>query len=235
VIVYQQHGHGHRQIVPHTMGAHHRANPAPRPGRAREIPGRTPWLTPFRVRFAAPTLAGMTLRARIRRWHSPTLFALIGLCFLLLPFATASCDNAQTTFTGAELVTRTVPQGGVVNEPGYGCAADLSRCVQSQASTLATVALAAAILGLALGIFGIARGSGWCAATGLGALLLLFREALSTYADVRFHAGYNLALLLFLWAAVLHLQRAARRGLQQVRRRKDDLNPPAPSGIVRSM
>ena len=42
---------------------------------------------------------------------SPALFALICLGFLL-PFATVSCDDARTSFTGIQLVTHTVPSGG---------------------------------------------------------------------------------------------------------------------------
>jgi hypothetical protein len=158
----------------------------------------------------------MRLRHPIHRSLSPTLFALIGLSFLL-PFATVSCDSATTTFTGAQLVTRTVPAGGPVNEPGYGCSTDLSRCVQNQASVLATVALVAAILGFALGIRGIVKGPGWCAATGLTALLLLAAQTLNIDSpDVSFHSGYNLALVLFLWAAALHAWRAARRQRAQL-------------------
>ena len=56
----------------------------------------------------------MDARALIRRWHSPVLFGLIGLCFLL-PFATVSCDGAETTFTGAQLVTWSVPEGGAID------------------------------------------------------------------------------------------------------------------------
>src|SRR5438309_10341169 len=46
---------------------------------------------------------------------SPALFALICMAFVL-PFATVSCDGAETSFTGLQLVTWTVPQGGPVSE-----------------------------------------------------------------------------------------------------------------------
>ncbi len=137
----------------------------------------------------------MTARDRLSRWLSPSLFALVGLCFLL-PFATVSWDNAKTTFTGVQLVTRTVPAGGMVSE-GADCSADLSECVQDRGSLPATVALVSAVVGLALGLAGIAKGSGWCATSGVIALLWLVEPALEPFGpDVRLHAGYDLALLL---------------------------------------
>jgi ABC-type glycerol-3-phosphate transport system permease component len=156
----------------------------------------------------------MTARDRLSRWLSPSLLALIALCFLL-PFATVSCDDARTTFTGAQLVTRTVPAGGMVNEGG-DCSADLSRCVQDRSSLPATVALVAALVGLVLGFVGITKGSGWCAALGIGALLWLVEPALEPLGpDVRLHAGYDLALLLFIGVGGLRL-----RAIRHQRRRR---------------
>jgi len=149
----------------------------------------------------------MHTRSTLRRWLSPTLFAVIGVCFLL-PFATVSCDGATTTFTGIQLVTRTVPQGGAVEE-GSDCSADLSTCVENNGSNTATLAFVVALIGLALGLFGIARGPGWCALVGLVAMLALPLEA--GFADVWFHAGYVLALILFAVTGVLHLVLALRR------------------------
>jgi hypothetical protein len=147
------------------------------------------------------------MRDRCHRWLSPSLFALIGLCFLL-PFATVSCDNATTTFTGIELVTHTVPSGGYVNR--VDCSADISVCVERNGATTATIALAAALLGLVLGVLGVARGPGWCAAVGFGALVALeFRAPLGP--DVSLHSGYWLALLLSSSVGLLHLRRAWRR------------------------
>src|SRR5438477_7786179 len=75
---------------------------------------------------------------------SPALFALICLAFVL-PFATVSCDNAKTSFTGLQLVTHTVPSGGAVHEEG-DCSGELGGCVESQGSLLAALAF-----GMALG------------------------------------------------------------------------------------
>ena len=146
----------------------------------------------------------MDARARIRRWHSPVLFGLIGLCFLL-PFATVSCGGAETTFTGAQLVTWSVPEGGAID------GVDISAQVEEEASGFAVATLAAAALGLVLGIAGL-RGGGWCAAIGLATTILMARNALTLFGpDVSFHEGYTLTLLLFLWAGVLHAARAWRR------------------------
>jgi hypothetical protein len=155
----------------------------------------------------------MTLGARIHRWHSPTIFTLIALCFLL-PFATVfanGCDSnlqSSTRFTGAQLVTHTVPAGG--RDPS--CGRDISVCVERAGATTADVAFGAAIVGLILGVLGIARGPGWCASVGLGALVVLF-GGLASLSDDDFslHAGYWLALLLFLWAGLVHLRRAWKR------------------------
>src|SRR5215831_14863078 len=155
----------------------------------------------------------MTLRTRIRRLHSPSLFTLIALCFLL-PFGTVFIDGCQsnlhstTTFTGAQLVTHTVPAGG--KDPD--CSRDISVCVERAGATTADVAFGAAIVGLVLGLLGIARGPGWCAAVGLFALVVLF-GGLASLPDDDFslHAGFWLALLLFLWAGLVHLRRARRR------------------------
>jgi hypothetical protein len=157
----------------------------------------------------------MNLNARIHRWHSPSVFTLIVLCFLL-PFGTVfvvgGCDgtnlHSSTKFTGAQLVTHTVPHGG--KDPD--CSRDISVCVERAGSTAAGVAFGAAIVGLLLGLLGIARGPGWCAFVGLGALLML-GLSLSNLEEDSFsvHGGYWLTLLLFLWAGLLHLRRAAKR------------------------
>ena len=144
------------------------------------------------------------------RSASPLLFALVGLAFLL-PFATVSCDGARTTFTGAQLVAHTVPQGGKVAEPP-DCSTEISRCVERSGSGVATAALLAAALGFVLGIVGARRGPGWCAAAGLAAVLLLGAKAVGPFGpDVTFHSGYWLTLLLFVSTTVLHGKRALAR------------------------
>jgi hypothetical protein len=158
----------------------------------------------------------MQVRPKVRRWLSPSLFALIALCFLL-PFGTVSCDTARTTFTGVQLVTWTVPAGGWVNE-GSDCIGDLGSCVEHQASFGATVALVAAAIGLLLGLLGVVRGPGWFALVGIGALLWDGLNAIGSLAGVTFRYGYVLALLLFAWVGVLHLRRAWRR----MRKRRDE-------------
>ena len=149
------------------------------------------------------------LRAAVRRWHSPTIFALIGLSFFL-PFATVSCDNAETSFNGVQLVTRTVQHGGRVDEPP-DCAADISTCVEQDASLSAEVALVAAIVGFLLGVFGVVKGPGWCAGVSLGALLNISPALDFLGPDVTTHLGFNGALALSGWAAAVHVVRAVRR------------------------
>jgi hypothetical protein len=150
----------------------------------------------------------MNLRSKRPRL-SPTLFALVGLTFVL-PFATVSCSGAETSFTGVQLLTRTVPSGGSVDE-GPECAADISDCVEDKGSVLAGAAFVAALLGLVLGIAGKAKGPGWCATGGLLAMLGIAAQAALTLAGVKFHSGYVFALLLFLCATVLHAARTVRR------------------------
>jgi hypothetical protein len=151
----------------------------------------------------------MTMRDRLHRWLSPSLFALIALCFLF-PFATVSCDNASTTFTGVQLVTHTVPRGGVLDE-APDCSTDISVCVEREAAPTATIALAAAFVGLLLGLLGVVRGPGWCAAAAVGALLVLPFEGPFLGPDVTMHGGWVLALSLSVVAACVHIRRAWRR------------------------
>jgi hypothetical protein len=167
----------------------------------------------------------MTIRKHGSRWLSPTLFALIALCFLL-PFATVSCDSASTTFTGIQLVTRTVPSGGVLSE-APDCSSDISTCVERDAANTATVALLAALAGVLLGALGIVRGPGWCAALGAVSLLVLPFQGGILGPDVNLHSGYAAALLLFVGAGLLHASRAWRRR----RRRK---KPTSPAAAARS-
>src|SRR5215472_5129285 len=152
----------------------------------------------------------MTARDRLTRWLSPSLFALTSLCFLL-PFATVSCDNATTTFSGMQLVTHTVPRGGVLHE-APDCSADISVCIERDASTTAAIALSVVLAGLLLGLLGFARGPGWCAATAFGALLVLPFEGTLVGPHVTMHAGWDLALGLSGAAGGVHVRRAWRRG-----------------------
>jgi hypothetical protein len=155
----------------------------------------------------------MTPHDHIHRWHSPSLFALIALCFLL-PFATvfvSGCDtslHSSTRFTGAQLITHTVPPGG--RDPS--CSRDISVCVERAGAYAADVAFGAAIVGLVLGLLGIARGPGWCATIGIASLVTLFAR-LSHLSEDEFslHAGFWLALLLFVWAGIVHLRRWIKR------------------------
>jgi hypothetical protein len=166
----------------------------------------------------------MSIRRHSSRWLSPSLFALIALCFLL-PFATVSCDSASTTFTGIQLVTRTVPSGGVLSE-APDCSSDISTCVERDAANTATVALLAALAGVLLGALGIVRGPGWCGALGGVALLVLPFQGPFFGPNVNLHSGYASALLLFVGAGLLHVARAWRR-----HRRRKKPKPPSPATV----
>jgi hypothetical protein len=154
---------------------------------------------------AAPSYGRAMKRPRL----SPALFGLICICFAL-PFATASCDNAKTSFTGVQLVTHTVPAGGHVDE-GSDCNADISSCVEHRGSFWATLALAMALCGLVFGLRGRERGPGWFATGGLVAMLGIAGEAVASMATVDFRVGYWLILLLFFSAMCLHGVYALRR------------------------
>jgi hypothetical protein len=160
----------------------------------------------------------MTDDPEIERWLSASLFALAALCFLL-PFATVSCDDARTTFTGMQLVTRTVPRGGALRE-GADCSSDISVCVERAAAPTATVALVAALAGVALGLLRIGRGPGWCALVGLGAIVALPFEGGWLGPKVTTHVGYDLALLLFASVWFLHVCSSGlgrRRGVRPLK------------------
>ena len=159
-----------------------------------------------------------------RRWLSPALFALIGLAFLL-PFATVSCDNAATTFTGVQLVAHAVPQGGSLAGDEYAdCHTYIGTCVEHSASGIATLALVAALVGLALGLCAITKGPGWCASIGLGAMVALPFQGGILGPDVTLRLGYDLAFWVFVAVGLLHARRAwvrrkRRRGAAPARRR----------------
>jgi len=185
------------------------------------------WRPPIRFRGrlgGAPWEArARKLGSASRRWLSPTLFALIALCFLL-PFATVSCDNAETTFTGVQLVTRTVPRGGGLDEAD--CATDISTCVEKKGSGPATLALVSVLVGFALSVLGVEKGSGWCGGVALLSLLWLSGQIFSVSADVTPHAGFGLALLFATWATFLHMIRAALRK-PEVKPARDSASPEA--------
>jgi hypothetical protein len=143
----------------------------------------------------------------VKRWISPSLFALAALAFLL-PFATVSCDGAKTSFSGIQLVTHTVPAGGMVDEAG-DCSADLSTCIEHETSTAAGLALLAALVGVGLGYLGVVRGPGWCATVALGALAYL--PLADPLVDEQLHSGYVLSFAFLLAAGVLHAGRAFGR------------------------
>ena len=165
-----------------------------------------------------------TAHAASRRWLSPALFALIGLAFLL-PFATVSCDNAATTFTGVQLVAHAVPQGGSLAGDEYAdCHTYIGTCVEHSASGIATLALVAALVGLALGLCAITKGPGWCASIGLGAMVALPFQGGILGPDVTLRLGYDLAFWVFVAVGLLHARRAwvrrkRRRGAAPARRR----------------
>jgi hypothetical protein len=128
----------------------------------------------------------------------------------VLPFATVSCDGAETSFTGLQLATRTVPAGGQVSESD--CSSDISACVEADGSAYALVALLVAALGLMLGLLGKAKGPGWCGAGGLIAMLLIgFQGFQPLGPTVTFRVGYWLILLLFLLVICVHAVKARRR------------------------
>jgi hypothetical protein len=156
-----------------------------------------------------PVITAPKARSRIARWTSPALFTLVVIGFAL-PFATVSCDNAQTSFTGIQLVTHTVPSGGKLHE-GPDCSTWIGTCVERSGSSTAQIAFAAALLGLALGLFGIARGPGWCAAVGFFTLSTLPFKGPWMGPDITMHEGYKLSLCAFGAAGILHAVRASRR------------------------
>jgi Tol biopolymer transport system component len=140
----------------------------------------------------------------ISRWGSATLFAGILLAFLL-PFATVSCHGDEITFTGVQVALHQVPDTKPHDEAG-----SLAEDVESESSAWALLALAAATAGLGLGV-ARRRGGGIAAAVGLLGMLMLLGSAESSLAEVDLHAGYVLALLGYLAAAVSHASAAWHR------------------------
>jgi hypothetical protein len=136
---------------------------------------------------------------------SPTLFALAALAFVL-PFATVSCEGAHTSFTGVQLATHSVPDGGRPDGGGFGesCTCrDISDEVEHDDSLLAEIALVAAVVGLGLGIAGIRRGAGLIALGGVICAVLMYVSR--SFAAVELRIGYWVLLGAFGVAWILHV------------------------------
>jgi len=136
----------------------------------------------------------MSMTTIFRRGISPTTFALIAIAFAL-PFATVSCGNDTTTFTGVQLVTKSAPPSGD---------ADIDEGIRDRAP-LGLAVLLAAIAGLLLGVAGVAwypARPGVCAAVGLFGTLALRVEPVG--ADITLRSGYIVVLSGFLALAILH-------------------------------
>jgi hypothetical protein len=153
------------------------------------------------ITAAAPERSGV-----VARWHLPTVFAAVFVAFCL-PFATVSCDRAETSFTGMQLVTHTVPHGGTFEDEDSK-RSEISDRVEGQSSVTATLILLVAAIGLTLGLRG-RRGTGWCAGVGLILGLVLGMNTDDAY--VTYHWGYWSILLLFVWACLVHIARGLVR------------------------
>jgi hypothetical protein len=169
----------------------------------------------------------MSLRDLLRRLHSSSVFTLIALCFLL-PFATVTSvggcgeyTGGTTSFTGIQLVTRAEPPA--TGDSTTREAVSTSRDVERNGALPAEVAFGAAIVGVVVGLLGLARGPGVCAAVGLLALLQMFFSLSGGSAssddgfDWTSHAGFYLVLGLAAWPALVHLDRWRARRLERSR------------------
>jgi hypothetical protein len=146
----------------------------------------------------------------VARWHLPTVFAAVFLAFCL-PFATVSCNGAETTFTGMQLVTHTVPHGGTFEDED-GRKSELSDRVERKSSIPAAIVLLLAAAGLGFGLLGTRR-TGWCASLGLLFTVILGMNTGGGFLsgpDVTYHGGYWSTLLLFVWACLVHIGRGIR-------------------------
>jgi hypothetical protein len=166
----------------------------------------------------------MTGRFSAQRHLGPVLFGLTILAFLL-PFATVSCNGAETTFTGVQLVTKTVPAGGIVDGKQLG------DHVEEEASSLAMAAFASAVVGFFLTALGRVKGPGWLAAAGLTSTLLLGSDGFDIYGPtITYRAGYVLTLFLFTAASFLFAARAIKR--RRARKRVGATGQPVPKEVL---
>lgn len=151
---------------------------------------------------------------------SAAFFAL-ALASFYLPGATATdCFGDHTTFTGADLVVRSIPpESGPIPSYGGMCSNPPSKFTGGATPVFAAVALIAAAVGLILAVARIRRGVGWCAAVGSSAVLLPGLSSvapLSESPDISLRVGAELALAAFTGAwcvsAVIALTNSIRRG-----------------------
>jgi len=149
--------------------------------------------------------------ARKSRALSATL--LLGIAFaFLLPLATVSCDQEETTtFTGLQLATRSVPDTPTELE-----GESLSSAIEDSGANAATFVLLCVAGGVLLA--GLGRlGGGWFATGALAGCAWLGREATGARPFITVHTGYWLALGLSIaavvWYGVLALDRVEPRPL----------------------
>jgi hypothetical protein len=160
--------------------------------------------------ISAARLVGMKTSpaAVLRAAPLPALFALATLAFLL-PGGSFDACGASSSFTGLQLVTHTAPR---FKAPGVSrakadawvdqCPGDPRGRMTSRGPIEATFALSAALLGFTLAALRLRRGPGWCAATGLIAMLIPMMTWNMWVPSPDPHIGYWLALLAFSAAAV---------------------------------
>jgi hypothetical protein len=138
------------------------------------------------------------------RTISGTALACVVLAFLLPFGSVASCSSDEAVgFTGLQLATAQVPAdettpGGTLHEQ-----------VESDATAVAFLTLAAAVIGLGLVAAGRA-GGGICAGAGLVGLQLIVWTGLVAWDSFDLYEGFGLSFLAFAVAGLTHLVVAVR-------------------------
>ena len=146
-------------------------------------------------------------RPSVVRIVSPALFALILISFAL-PFGTVSCNGPDVQFTGYQLATWRVQQ--TIPPATTDDGGSLPAKVESDASFVALLALAAAVAGLVLGLAG-RLGAGIAATAGLFFSAILFVIPFGEMADTRYEIGFELMAGLYAVLALWHLATAFKR------------------------
>jgi hypothetical protein len=146
---------------------------------------------------------------------NPVLFGLAGIAYLLPGATVSDCANDRH-FTGAQLITYSVPRS-TGSLPDYECTNSFGSWLHVGGPLLGTIVLIAVITGFLLSTIGWRRAPGWCAALGLATLISAGGQFVNAFGPtINLHSGADTELLA-LASATLWGMRGLPRRLSQRR------------------
>ena len=141
---------------------------------------------------------------------NPVLFGLAGIAYLLPGATISDCANDRH-FTGAQLITYSVPRSAG-SLPDYECTNSFSSWLHVGGPLLGTIVLVAVISGFLLSTIGWRRAPEWCAALGLVALIIAGGQFVNAFGpSINLHSGAEIELLALASATLWGMRGLPRR------------------------